>query len=419
MSLSLPDYVKQKAARAKAASALVAHLDTAVKNRYLEALAAALVAETPAILVENAKDIQAAEGRGLSLAMVDRLRLSKARVSDMAQAVLAVAKLPDPVGQVVEAWTRPNGLQVSRVRIPLGSIAMIYESRPNVTVDAAVLCFKSGNAIVLRGGSEAIFSNRALVGILSRTAHSQGLSPDWVQFIDVPDRDAIPILVQQVGAVDLVIPRGGEGLMRFIDAHARVPVLKHDKGVCSIYIDKAADREKAKAIVLNAKVSRPGVCNAVENLWVHESQKDALPDLISALEAEGVKVKGDAAVRQLVPAVEPASEGDWTTEYLDLTLSIGVVPSLDAAISRIRETSSLHTEAIVTEDGDRAERFLKALDSSCVLWNASTRFNDGGELGLGAEIGISTTKLHAFGPMGLQELTATKFVVRGTGQVRT
>ena len=271
----------------------------------------------------------------------------------------------------------------------------------------------------MRGGSESIQSKRALGAVLTQASQQAGISPDWVQVIDMTERETIPILAQQVGLVDLIIPRGGESLMRFIDAHARVPVLKHDKGVCSLYIDAAADSKKAIEIALNAKVSRPGVCNALETIWIHAALlPQFLPQLVRALAASGVEVRGDAAVREVMPQLVPACDADWTTEYLDLIVSIGAVSDLDEAIARIRATSSLHTEAIVTEDTARAERFLSELNSSCVIWNASTRFNDGGQLGLGAEIGISTTKLHAFGPMGLEELTTTKFVVRGTGQVR-
>lgn len=419
MTNSLTTLIRQQAQAAKRASDDVAHLSAERKNIYLRALATALSARKEEIIAENAKDIAAAKDKGLSNAMIDRLTLNPKRIEEMVSGIRDIINLPDPVGRVVSQWTRPNGLQVERVRIPLGVIAMIYESRPNVTIDAAALCFKSGNAIVLRGGSEAISSNIVLGGILQAVSREQGISPDWVQVVDVTDRQTIPILATQVGLIDLIIPRGGEGLMRFIDEHARVPVLKHDKGVCSIYIDDAADPRKAIDIVVNAKAQRPGVCNALENVWVHESVVTTLlPSLIAALQAKGVEVRGDETVVNAIPGVTPATPADWTTEYLDLILSIGVVRSLDDAIRRIRETSSLHTEAIVTENAAHAERFLSELNSSCVLWNASTRFNDGGQLGLGAEIGISTTKLHAFGPMGLEELTTTKFVVRGSGQVR-
>lgn len=416
----LTKYIEERARLAKRAAVTLAHLATAEKNRFLEMLATALLANQTIILVENAKDIEHATAKGLSTALIDRLRLTPDRIEEMAVSVKEIMTLDDPVGQVVKRSVRPNGLTVERVRIPLGVIAMIYEARPNVTIDAASLCFKSGNAVVLRGGSEAIHSNLALAKILRQSSEAVQISPEWVQLIRHTDRKTIPLLGKQVGLVDLIIPRGGEGLMRFVDEHSRVPVLKHDKGVCSIYVDDKADEQKAVNIIVNAKVQRPGVCNAVENIWIHEEiAEHFLPVLAAILQKKGVEIRGDNRVRKILPRAKPATAADWTTEYLDLIVSIGIVKDLHAAIAKIEATSSLHTEAIVTEDRAHADMFLNRLNSSCVLWNASTRFNDGGQLGLGAEIGISTTKLHAFGPMGLEELTTTKFVVRGTGQVRS
>lgn len=417
--MDLEQYVKERVALAKKASIDIAQLSSHAKNYFLETLQVTLKEREEQVLLENQIDVLRGEQKGLSAAMLDRLRLTPARLDDLLHAIEEVTHLSDPVGKTVTHLTRPNGLDVQRVRIPLGVIAMIYESRPNVTIDAAILCFKAGNAVVLRGGSEAIHSNRALAAVLKEASIRAGITPDWVQLIEITDRETVAILSRQVGGIDLIIPRGGDSLMKLIDAHARVPVLKHDKGVCSLYIDDEADLEMAIALAVNAKVSRPGVCNALENIWVHEKLlKPFIPKLVAVLRDKGVLVKGDAGVRQVVPDVERATDLDWTTEYLDLIISIGIVRDIDEAILRIRNTSSLHTESIVTENALKAEQFLNALHASCVMWNASTRFNDGGQLGLGAEIGISTTKLHAFGPMGLEELTTTKFVVRGKGQTR-
>ncbi|MBI3541070.1 MAG: glutamate-5-semialdehyde dehydrogenase, partial [Deltaproteobacteria bacterium] len=312
-----------------------------------------------------------------------------------------------------------NGLEISKVRIPLGVIAIVYESRPNVTVDAAGLCLKSGNAVILRGGSEAIHSNIFLGKLIRSALKKAGADPEYVQVIDTIDREAMKAIVRQTKYVDLIIPRGGESLMQWMEEHSRVPVIKHDKGVCHIYVDESANLKMAETIALNAKVQRPGVCNAMETLLVHEKiASQFLPQMIQKLQEVGVEVRGDPKVRQIAPSVKKATEADWPMEYLDLKLAIRVVPTLQEAIHHIKKYGSLHTESIITEDPQRAAEFLHQLDSSVVLWNASTRFNDGGQLGLGAEIGISTTKLHAFGPMGLEELTTTKFVVKGKGQIR-
>ncbi|HED04546.1 MAG TPA: glutamate-5-semialdehyde dehydrogenase [Candidatus Fraserbacteria bacterium] len=407
------------AKRARLAGRRVAALPSESKNRALRAMAAQLRAHLKTLLEANALDMAEAQADNLSAALLDRLRLDEGRVEAMARGLEQVAELPDPVGKLSESWRRPNGLQVQRRRIPLGVIALIYEARPNVTADAAGLCLKSGNAVILRGGHEALRSNRAIVGLLQEACSSSGVPADAIQLVGNPDYRLMDELLQLEEYLDLVIPRGGEVLIRHVSERSRVPVLKHAKGVCHIYVDAQADLTQATKISLNAKVQRPGVCNAMETLLVHEEIAPRfLPDLIGELRAQGVRVRGCERTRALVPGIEPTSEEDWSAEYLDLILSIRVVPDLEAAIGHIERYSSQHTEAIVTQDAQAAEEFLRRVDSSAVLLNASTRFNDGGELGLGVEIGISTTKLHAFGPMGLRELTTTKFVVCGDGQVR-
>ena len=337
----------------------------------------------------------------------------------MADGLSDVARLEDPVGSLSRTWTRPNGLQVSRMRIPLGVIGIIYESRPNVTVDAAGLCLKAGNAVILRGGSEAFHSNQALAAIISRALSETGLPERTVQAIPVSDRSAVSSLLKQEEFIDLIIPRGGEGLIRFVVENSRIPVLKHFKGVCHVYIDADADLDMAQKICFNAKVQRPGVCNAMETMLVHQSVAEKfLPDMANQFSAAGVELRGCPLTCRILPGASKARDEDWPTEYLDLILAVKVVADMDEAISHMATYGSNHTEAIVTNDYERARRFVREVNSSVVLVNASTRFNDGGQLGLGAEIGISTTKLHAFGPMGLEELTTTKFVVFGNGQIR-
>ncbi len=397
----------------------IAKLSSAQKNQVLATLASELIKRSDSIQKENKKDLLKAKHLKLSAAIMDRLTLTPKRIEEMAQGLREVISLPDPVGQVAKEWTRPNGLHISRVRIPLGVIGIIYESRPNVTIDAASLCLKSGNAVVLRGGSEAIQSNKILVKIIQTALKQNHVDSNIVQIVDTTDRKAMEYLVQQTQSIDLIIPRGGESLMKWIVEHSKIPVIKHDKGVCHIFVDEFAKTESAEKIALNAKIQRPGVCNAMETLLVHEKVASSfLPRMIKKFREAGVEVRGDEKVLRIVPGVKRATEKDWPTEYLDLIIAIKVVPNLEAAITHIQKYGSNHTEAIVTEDSARAEEFLNRLDSSVVLWNASTRFNDGGQLGLGAEIGISTTKMHAFGPMGLEELTTTKFVVKGSGQVR-
>ena len=411
--------IKTLALQCRDAATAVASLPTEAKNALLRAMADALLADEAVILAVNARDIEAAAAKDIGSAMLDRLRLDTARLQGIAAAVREVAELPDPVGQVTRAYDRPNGIHVERVRVPLGVIAMIYEARPNVTADAAALCLKAGNAVILRGGSEAIHSNTAVAASLKRALRDAGLPEAVLTLVGDLRRETILELIQLSDIIDLVIPRGGEGLIRFVAEHARVPVIKHYKGVCHIYVHSTDDVEGALAIITNAKVQRPGVCNAVETVLVDRAIADAfVPRLVAAL-APKVELRGDEAVRALGgPTVHAATEDDWHAEYLDLILAVRVVDGLDAAIAHIERYGSDHTESILTTDPDVAERFLRDVNSSTVMVNASTRFADGGELGLGAEIGISTTRLHAYGPMGAEGLTTTKFVVRGHGQVR-
>jgi len=405
--------------KAKVASQTLGILSTAHKNKTLCELADALITLTPDILKANAKDLKVAVKKGMAPAMLDRLTLNEKRIKDMATAVVQVANLPDPVGQIVEDY-KHNQLTIKRVRIPLGVIGMIYEARPNVTIDAASLCFKSGNAVVLRGGSEAFHSNTALLKIFTMVLKRCGLDPNAAVMVPFTDRKAMIDLLKLDQYIDVIIPRGGEGLMKFIKEHASIPVIKHDKGVCGIFVDESAKVEPSLNIIENAKVQRPGVCNALETLYVHHAiAPKFLPLLAKKLLPIGVELRGDPAVRKIIPQAGRATEADWSTEYLSLTLAIKTVKGVDDAIANIRKYSSNHTESILTENAQNASLFLNSLDSSCVMVNSSTRFNDGGELGLGAEIGISTTKLHAYGPMGLRELTAIKFVVSSHYGIRT
>ncbi len=405
---------------AKAASAEIARADTAAKNAALAAMAKGLRGQAAKLKEENLKDMAAGRTKGLSMAMLDRLELTDARIGQMAAGIEEVAALPDPVGEIERMERRPNGLLVGRMRIPLGVIGIIYESRPNVTADAAALCVKSGNAVVLRGGSEAIRSNGAIVAVLREALSFAGLPPDAVSFIAQTDRAAIDEMLKAEEFIDLIIPRGGEGLIRSVAEKSRIPVIKHYKGVCHIYVDENADLGQAIPVCLNAKVQRPGVCNAMETLLVHEKAAPAfLPAAAAELAKHGVEIRGCPRTCEIVPSAKPAREEDWGTEFLALVLAVRVVPSMEAAMEHIRRYGSLHTEAILTRDHGRAMRFVREVDSSLVLVNASTRFNDGYQLGLGAEIGISTTKIHAFGPMGLAELTTTKFIAFGDGQIRT
>jgi len=404
---------------AKAAAPALARAGTETKNAALRAMSEGLLSRAGFLREETAKDIEAGQTRGLSAAMLDRLLLDDARIRQMADGIGEVVSLPDPVGGIERMERRPNGLLVGRMRIPLGVIGIIYESRPNVTADAAALCVKSGNAIVLRGGSEAIRSNAAIVEILRGALTAAGLPADAVSFIPVTDRAAIDAMLLQEDSIDLIIPRGGEGLIRSVAEKSRIPVIKHYKGICHIYVDESADIESAVRVCVNAKAQRPGVCNAMETLLVHEAIAPSfLPKVAEAMIGAGVELRGCPETVRRLPGTAAATEADWGMEYLDRILAVRVVPSMDAAMEHIRRYGSLHTEAILTSDHERAMRFLREVDSSLVLVNASTRFNDGYQLGLGAEIGISTTKIHAFGPMGLVELTTAKFVAFGDGQVR-
>jgi glutamate-5-semialdehyde dehydrogenase len=417
--MTIEPSIKDMAKSARDAAKKLAGVSSDQKNAALLSIAEALGKQAAFIKEENRKDLALAEDRGLSRAMIDRLTIKDATISSMISGLKDVVGLNDPVGSMSSTWIRPNGLQVARMRIPLGVIGIIYESRPNVTVDAAGLCLKAGNAVILRGGSEAFHSNQALATIIGRAMEIVGLPKKSVQVIPVRDREAVHVLLNQEEFVDLIIPRGGEGLIRFVVENSKIPVLKHYKGVCHVYVDARADLNMAQDICFNAKVQRPGVCNAMETLLVHqEAAEEFLPPMTERFARAGVEIRGCDTTCGIIPDVKKAEASDWAAEYLDLVLAVKVVENMDQAISHIAEYSSNHTEAIVTRNYERARRFVREVDSSVVLVNASTRFNDGGQLGLGAEIGISTSKLHAFGPMGLEELTTTKFVVQGNGQIR-
>ncbi len=411
--------IREQALACRDAARVVAALGSEAKRALLRDMAAALEAQSAAVLAGNAEDMRQAAAKGVQGAMLDRLRLDEARVTGIAGALRKVAELPDPVGVTTRRETRPNGLSVERVRIPLGVIAMIYEARPNVTADAAALCLMAGNAVILRGGSEAIHSNLAIAAALHTALRAHGVPEAAVTVLQDLGREAMVELLQLVDIVDLAIPRGGEGLIRFVAEHARVPVIKHYKGVCHLYVDRAADLELALNLLIDGKTSRPGVCNALETLLVHRDVADAfLPRATQALRERGVELRGDERSRALVPDMRAATDDDYAAEFLDLILAVRVVDNLDDAIAHIRRYGSDHTEVIATADQAAARRFVQAIRSAVVMVNASSRFSDGGELGLGAEIGISTTRLHAYGPMGAEALTVERFVVRGVGQVR-
>jgi glutamate-5-semialdehyde dehydrogenase len=407
------------ARKAELASHQLAQLSTAIKNKTLFQMAEDLERDPQRLMKENRKDLAAGEKAHLSSSLIDRLRLTPSVIRGMAEGLREVARLPDPVGEVIKMWKRPNGLMVGRMRIPIGVIGIIYESRPNVTADAAGLCLKSGNSVILRGGSEAFHSNQAIGQVLRKVLVKMGLPQEAIQIFTHTEREAIREMLQLEEEIDLIIPRGGEELIRFVTGHSRIPVIKHYKGVCHIFVDESADLEMAARVCLNAKVQRPGVCNAMETLLVHEKVANRfLPKVAKVLQKEGVELRGCPQTKRILSGIKEAQKEDWFQEYLDLILSIRVVKGIEDAVEHIQRYGSLHTEAILTSDYQNAQRFLKEVHSSCVLVNASTRFNDGFELGLGAEIGISTSKLHAFGPMGLEELTTTKFIVYGEGQVR-
>jgi len=405
--------------RARAAARRLGSLGTDVKDRSLGAMARAIRARSREILEANAADLQGARAAGLSVAMIDRLTLDPKRIEAMAEGIDVVIRLEDPVGETIRAWRRPNGLSIAKVRVPIGVIGIIYESRPNVTADTAALCLKSGNAVVLRGGKEAFHSNKSIAGILSEAAVKAGAPPDAIQFVPWTDRSAVAPLLKLDRYIDLIIPRGSETLVRKVTEVSTIPVIQHFKGVCHVFVDKDADLEMAERICLNAKVQRPGTCNAMETLLVHADVSEKfLPGVIVKLRQEGVEIRGCEEVRAVVPDVIPATEEDWEAEYLDKILAVRVVPSLDAAMLHIASYGSAHSDAIVTDGLDAARRFAAEVDSAAVFVNASTRLNDGYAFGFGAEVGISTSKLHARGPMGLQELTTYKYVVTGDGQIR-
>ena len=417
--MSIQETIKQMAMAAKKASRNMANLSTTAKNNALLKMAEALLCQKAYIQQENEKDLASGREKGLSAAMLDRLALTDKVIDSMVGGLREVAALPDPVGEIDEMGKQPSGITVGRMRIPLGVIGMIYESRPNVTVDAAALCLKAGNAILLRGGSEAIYSNLALAKVLQEALAAEHIEAASVQVIPVTDREAVTAMLALDEQIDLVIPRGGEGLIRFVSENSRIPVLKHYKGVCHAFVDASTDMDMAVNIVMNGKVQRPGVCNALEALLVHKDiAAEFLPKVWSALKGAGVELRGCPQAKAILPEITAALPTDYGMEFLDLILAVRVVADLDAAMAHIVQYGSQHTEVIVTNSYAHGQRFLREVDASAVMINASTRFTDGGQFGLGAEIGISTTKLHAYGPMGLKELTTRKFIVYGEGQIR-
>ncbi|PYM41471.1 MAG: glutamate-5-semialdehyde dehydrogenase [Candidatus Rokuibacteriota bacterium] len=417
--MDVRDLVQAKARAARDAARALALCPTKIKNDALVQMAHGLVEKTGALLEANRADVERARGRGATRAFLDRLTLTESRLEEMAQGLREIAALPDPVETVVEVWRRPSGIEISRVRVPLGVVGFIYESRPNVTADAAGLCVKSGNAVILRGGSDAIDSNTMIAAVLAKAVEKAGAPADAIQFIDTTDREAVAALLDLPGLVDLIIPRGGEEFVRWVAERSRVPVLKHDKGLVHVFVDASADPVMAVQIVLNAKAQRPSVCNALETLLVHrEIAPRLLPSLAARLAEAGVELRGCPRTCALVPSTRPATDADWDTEYLDLILAVLVVDDLDAAIAHIGRHGTGLAEAIVTNDLGHARRFTREVDAAAVLVNASTRLVDGAQFGMGAEMGISTSRVHARGPVGVRELTTTKFVVVGDGQVR-
>jgi glutamate-5-semialdehyde dehydrogenase len=417
--MTISEKIRKIATEARQASFAIARLSSGAKNDLLLNMAAALIDNTDQLIAENKKDLAAGENKGLSAAMLDRLMLDEARIAAMADGLREVAALPDPVGEVTKMWKRPNNLMVGKMRIPLGVIGIIYEARPNVTADAAALCLKAGNAVILRGGSEAINSNLAISAILREVMIRAGIPEAALSVIPFVEREGVLEMLKQEESIDIIIPRGGEGLIRFVVEHSKIPVIKHYKGVCHLFVDAAADFDTAEKIIINAKTQRPGVCNALETLLIHKDIAETfVPRIYETLTLHQVELRGDECFREFAPGAKVAVEDDWYAEFLDLILAVRVVDDLDEAIAHINKYGSLHTEAIVTTNYGNAQRFIREVNSGVVLVNASTRFADGNQLGLGAEIGISTTKLHSFGPMGLEDLTTTKFIVYGDGQVR-
>lgn len=417
--MDIKSFVLNKALEAKEGAKALARASSAQKNKALLRMAEALKANVSQLLTENKKDIEYAKSKGLSDALIDRLTLNEKRIDEMAVGLMEVCQLSDPVGEIIRMRQRPNGMTVGRMRVPIGVICIIYEARPNVTADAGGLCLKAGNAVLLRGGGEAINSNRAIVNILRASLKEEGLHEGGVTFIDIPEREAVMEMLKLEGIIDLIIPRGGEGLIRTVTENSRIPVLKHYKGVCHVYVDKDADLIMAEEICFNAKVQRPGTCNAMETMLVDEPIAEGfLPNMLKRLESAGVLLKGCPKTLSIYQGINEVKGEDYYREYLDLILNVRVVKGMDDAMEHIRRYGSAHSDAIVTMNYEKAMRFLREVDSSAVFVNASTRLNDGYQFGLGAEIGISTDKIHARGPMGLEELTCTKFIVLGNGQLR-
>lgn len=415
----LKDLIIAKAKEAQSAARLLAGVSTETKNQALLAMAQALVDRQEDIFEANRLDVDKGHEKGLSKTLIDRLTLNPARIEDMAEGLRQLVALPDPVGEVVSMWTRPNGIQIGQRRVPLGVVAMIYEARPNVTVDAASLCLKTGNACLLRGGSEAINSNKMIAQIISEAATGAGVPRGAITLIEETDREAVTIMLRLNQYIDVIIPRGGAGLIQHVVQNATVPVIETGVGNCHVFVDESADLEMGKAIVVNAKTHRPGVCNAAEKMLIHkEIAAEILPSLAAELEAKGVEIRGCAETLAILPNIKEATEEDWGTEYLDLIIACKVVNDLEQAIDHINRYGSKHSEAIVTENYTNSQRFLNEVDAAAVYVNASTRFTDGFQFGFGAEIGISTQKLHARGPMGLKELTTIKYVIFGSGQIR-
>lgn len=417
--MDIKAYIIEKGKLAKTAARGLANCETNVKNTALLNMAEALLKNTDAILAANEKDMEAGREKGLSKAMLDRLMLNEKRIADMAEGVRQIASLGDPIGEVTKMWKRPNGIQIGQVRVPLGVIGIIYEARPNVTVDAAALCIKAGNVVMLRGGSEAVNSNKALAEVISKAAKEAGLPENCIQYIDIIDREAVNVILKLNDYIDVLIPRGGAGLIKTVVENATVPVIETGVGNCHVYVDSDADLKMAEEIIINAKTQRPAVCNAMETLLIHkDSYEELLKSLAPRLKDLGVEIRGCERTRALVEEAVAACEEDWYTEFLDLILAVKVVDSLDEALEHIYKYGTKHSEAIVTNNYFNSQRFLKEVDAAAVYVNASTRFTDGFEFGFGGEIGISTQKLHARGPMGLEQLTANKYIIYGEGQIR-
>ncbi|MCH7505090.1 glutamate-5-semialdehyde dehydrogenase [PVC group bacterium] len=418
--MNLKERMRDLCDRTKKASYSLASENTEIKNKILRTTADNILDQETRIREENKKDLDAGRKAGLSSALLDRLELTEKRIHAMAEGLRTIADLKDPVGEILHEQTRPNGLVIRKIRVPIGVICIIYESRPNVTADAAGLALKSGNAVILRGGKEAVHSNRVIAGIIRDSIQQCGSNPDLVGFVDTEDREAVKWLLQAEAFIDMVIPRGGEGLTRAVAELSRIPVLKHYNGICHVYVDRDADQNMASNIVMNAKTQRPGVCNAIETLLVDKAiAKTFLPDMIKQLEDKGVEIRGCPETKSLANHIKDATEKDWSTEYLDLILSVRVVENIEEAVKHINTFGSRHSDAIVTKNKNTADRFMKDVDSATVYVNASTRFTDGFEFGMGAEMGISTDKLHARGPVGLEELTTYKYCIVGHGQIRT